>query len=112
VSAALDSVRRIVDEGSDADDVLRAVVTSVASTPGTSWAGIAFAEAGSLRLGPVDGEPDAERRERFPIPYEGATVGELWVDGEVERTELEKIAVLIGPYVLIGWDTGGEAWEP
>jgi len=112
VSDALESVRRIVDDEADADDVLRAVVASVASTPGTNWAGIAFAEDGTLRLGPADGEPDPDRRERVAISYEDAIVGELWVDGDVERRELEQIAVLIGPYVLIGWDTGGEVWEP
>jgi len=58
------------------------------------------------------GQPDTDRRERLPITYEDGAVGELWVDGVVERDELEQIAALIGPYVLIGWDTGGEAWEP
>ncbi len=48
----------------------------------------------------------------IPIAYENAVVGELWVDGEVECDELEQIAVLIAPYVLIGWDTDGEAWDP
>jgi putative methionine-R-sulfoxide reductase with GAF domain len=112
VRGRLDSVRRIVDAEAEADDVLRAVVTAVASAPGTSWAGIAFFEDGTLRLGPSDGEADAERRTRIPISYDEGAVGELWVDGEVERDELEQIAALIAPYVLIGWDTGGEAWEP
>jgi putative methionine-R-sulfoxide reductase with GAF domain len=112
VSDTFESVRRIVDEESDADDALRAVVASVASAPGTRWAGIAFAEEGALRLGPAEGEPDPDRRERVAISYDGAVVGELWVDGDVERGELEQIAMLIGPHVLIGWDTGGEVWEP
>ena len=112
MSGQLESVRRIVDEETDADDVLRAVVTAVASAPGSSWAGIAFLEDGALRLGPAAGEPHADRRERVPITYEDGAVGELWVDGVAERDELEQIAALIGPYVLIGWDTGGEAWEP
>ena len=25
---------------------------------------------------------------------------------------LERVAVLISPYCLVGWDTGGEAWSP
>ena len=112
MSGQLESVRRIVDEETDADDVLRAVVTAVASAPGNSWAGIAFLEDGVLRLGPAAGQPDTDRRERLPITYEDGAVGELWVDGVVERDELEQIAAVIGPYVLIGWDTGGEAWEP
>jgi putative methionine-R-sulfoxide reductase with GAF domain len=112
MSGQLESVRRIVDEETDADDILRAVVTAVASARGNSWAGIAFLEDGALRLGPTAGEPDADRRERVPITYENGAVGELWVDGAVEHGELEQIAALLGPYVLIGWDTGGEAWEP
>jgi hypothetical protein len=112
VSGQLESVRRIVEDETDADDVLRAVVTAVAAAPGNSWAGIAFLEDGALRLGPTAGEPDVERRERVPITYEDGAVGELWVDGPVEQDELEQITALIGPYVLIGWDTGGEAWEP
>jgi hypothetical protein len=112
VSESVDAVRRIVEQEGEADDALRAVVATVASAPGVTWAGIAFAEDGTLRLGPVAGEPDAEHRERVPIAYEGSVVGELWVDGDFERHALDDIAVLIGPYVLIGWDTGGVAWEP
>jgi putative methionine-R-sulfoxide reductase with GAF domain len=112
VSESLKAVRRIVEQESEADDILRAVVASLASVPAIGWAGIAFAEDGTLRLGPADGEPAAERRKRVSIAYEGAVVGELWADGDVARDELEQIAALIGPYVLIGWDTGGEAWDP
>jgi hypothetical protein len=112
VSTSHEAIRRIVAEEGEADDVLRAVVATIAAAPGISWAGIAFAEDATLRLGPSDGEPQPEDRERVPIAYEDAVVGELWVDGDAERDELERIASLIGPYVLIGWDTGGEAWDP
>ena len=47
-----------------------------------------------------------------PILFQGALVGELWVDGGRERAELERIAALVAPYVLIGWDTDGETWDP
>jgi hypothetical protein len=110
--SAVDAVRDIVEHGADADDVLRAVVDALVSTGEIRWAGIAFTEDDALRLGPARGEPDAGGRKRVPVEYDGATVGELWADGEVNRDELERIAALIGPYVLIGWDTGGEAWEP
>jgi hypothetical protein len=23
-----------------------------------------------------------------------------------------RVAELVGPYVLVGWDTGGETWDP
>jgi hypothetical protein len=29
-----------------------------------------------------------------------------------DRAVLERVASLIGPYCLVGWDTGGEAWSP
>jgi len=47
-----------------------------------------------------------------PIAFQDAVVGELWVDGTSDRATLDRIASLIAPQVLIGWDTGGEAWEP
>jgi len=112
MSGPLDTVTRVVEEGGDADDVLRAVVDSVGTDPDVAWVGIAFAEGDTLVLGPARGDPDEERRERIPIAYDGAVVGELWADGAIRREELERVAAVIAPYVLIGWDTGGETWEP
>ncbi len=54
-----------------------------------------------------------------PIAYEGTVVGEIDVDsdepaafGDGDRELLERVATLVSPYCLVGWDTGGEAWEP
>jgi putative methionine-R-sulfoxide reductase with GAF domain len=54
-----------------------------------------------------------------PIAYEGEVVGEIDIDsdrpaafGPEDRTFLERVALLISPYCLVGWDTGGEAWSP
>jgi putative methionine-R-sulfoxide reductase with GAF domain len=54
-----------------------------------------------------------------PIAYEGKVVGEIDIDsdrpaafGPEDRTFLERVALLISPYCLVGWDTGGEAWSP
>ena len=112
MSGGIDPIRRIVEEQGEADDVLRAVVDSLASSEDARWAGITFVEEGTLRLGPARGEPDEGRRSCVPISFQGAPVGELCVDGDVSRRELDEIAALIAPYVLIGWDTGGEAWDP
>ena len=65
-----------------------------------------------LPLGPTAGAPDEARRMRVPIVFQGDPVGELWVDGDPDRALLDRVAALIAPLVLIGWDTGGEAWEP
>src|SRR5262249_43388270 len=111
-SRALDELDRVLREQKDADEVLRSTVEVLTKEPGVTWAGVAFLEDGDPALGPSAGEPDEEQRTRVPIAYRGAQVGELWVDGEVDRSLLERVAFLISEYVLIGWDTRGEAWEP
>jgi putative methionine-R-sulfoxide reductase with GAF domain len=54
-----------------------------------------------------------------PIAYQGRVVGEIDIDsdrpaafGPEDRTFLERVALLISPHCLVGWDTGGEAWSP
>ena len=54
-----------------------------------------------------------------PIFYDGRVVGEIDVDsdepaafGEQDREFLERVALLISPYCLVGWHTGGRGWEP
>lgn len=54
-----------------------------------------------------------------PIAYEGRVVGEIDIDSDVpaafgqeDRTFLERVALLISPHCLVGWDTGGKEWSP
>ncbi len=54
-----------------------------------------------------------------PISYEGLVVAEIDIDsdrpaafGDDDRKFLERVAELLSPYCLVGWDTGGEPWEP
>jgi L-methionine (R)-S-oxide reductase len=54
-----------------------------------------------------------------PISYEGRVVGEIDIDSDRpaafdadDREFLERVAELISPYCLVGWDTGGEPWRP
>jgi GAF domain-containing protein len=54
-----------------------------------------------------------------PIAYQGKVVGEVDIDSDQaaafsaeDRTFLERVALLISPHCLVGWDTGGEAWSP
>jgi hypothetical protein len=105
-------VQEIVDQGGDADDILRAAVEELAEQPGFDWVGIAFVEEGELRLGPAAGVAAEEPTTRVPILFQDARVAELQVSGEAERDDLDRIASLVAPYALIGWDTGGEAWDP
>jgi hypothetical protein len=108
----IDEVDGILAEGGDADDVLRSVVGALVEHGGCSWAGISFVEDGELVFGPAAGEPDEARRVAVPVVYRGQPVGELAADGRVDREDLEPVAALVSEHVLIGWDTGGEAWSP
>ena len=112
-SGALETIDRILNRGGDADEVLRQVVAVLHDT--YSWVGISFVEAGELVLGPARGGRTAEPT-TFPISYEKNVVAELGVVadklGAEDRAFLERVALLISPYCLVGWDTGGEAWSP
>jgi L-methionine (R)-S-oxide reductase len=157
---AIEAIRRILDHGGDADDVLRQVVGVLEERfEHYSWLGIYLVEGDELVLGPWQG-PEATEHVRIPvgqgicgaaaatgvtevvddvnadprylacfpstrseivvpISYEGQVVGEIDVDSDRpaafdadDREFLESVAVLISPYCLVGWDTGGEPWRP
>jgi hypothetical protein len=111
-SRALDALDRALRQHAEADEILRATVRALREDPAIVWAGVAFVEGDEPVLGPSEGTPDEARRMRVPIVYRGTKVGELWVDGDADPSLVERIAFLISEYVLIGWDTRGEAWEP
>jgi hypothetical protein len=113
-SGTLEAVDRILNRGGDADDVLRQVVAVLHESAGYPWAGIFFLEEGELALGPEAGTADASRRTSVPVMWQGDRVAELAVDDapEEDRMFLERVAVLVSGHCLVGWDTGGESWEP
>jgi GAF domain-containing protein len=54
-----------------------------------------------------------------PVLFDGMVVAEIDIDSDqpaaftdADRVFLERVATLISPHSLVGWDTGGEAWEP
>jgi hypothetical protein len=108
----VEGLRRVLETPEDADDVLRDTVRLLVEEPGIVWAAIAFVEADALVVGPEAGAPEPTRRTVVPIAYESTMVGELRVDGEVERSLLEHVAQLVAAHVLLGWDTCGVAWSP
>jgi putative methionine-R-sulfoxide reductase with GAF domain len=115
-SGAYEAIDQIVSRGNDADDALRQVVAVLYDRiDQCSWVGISFVEEDKLVLGPALGQQNAEPT-AIPISYEDNVVAELGVVasglGTEDRTFLERVAVLISPYCLVGWDTGGEAWAP
>jgi len=111
-AADVAEIEAIVGEGDDADDVLRRVVAALDRR--YAWAGILFVEGGALVLGPAAGEPDEARRTQVPVTFNGDRIAEVAVDGapEEDRTFLERVAELVAGHCLVGWDTGGEDWNP
>jgi hypothetical protein len=77
------------------------------------YAGVDFVEETSLVEGPALGTRPASPA-RFPIAFQGSKVAELVVaePGPDDQAFLERVALVISPYCLVGWDTGGEPWEP
>jgi hypothetical protein len=112
---ALEAVERILNRGGDADDVLRAVVASLHERiPHFSWVGIAFMEEGQLQLGPEAGNGDGGEELRALVTFEGAPVAELLVrrsESADDEAFLERVATLVSPYCLVGWDTQGVPWS-
>jgi putative methionine-R-sulfoxide reductase with GAF domain len=110
---ALEAIDRILNRGGDADEALREVVAVLHDR--YAWVGISFVEEGELVLGPARGEQTAAPA-TIPISYENNVVAELSVDSDPlnadDRAFLERVALLISPYCLVGWDTGGAAWSP
>jgi L-methionine (R)-S-oxide reductase len=54
-----------------------------------------------------------------PISFDGMVVAEIDIDSDrpaaftaADREFLEHVAAVISPHCLVGWDTGGEAWDP
>jgi hypothetical protein len=113
-SGALEEIDRILDRGGDADDVLRQVVATLHERAGYGWAGIFFVEEGALALGPEAGTPDESKRSHTPVTWQGDRIADLAVDDapEEDRIFLERVALLVSGHCLVGWDTGGESWEP
>ncbi len=113
---ALEAVERLLSRGGEADDVLRDVVAILHEQAGFAWAGIRFVEAGGPVLGPRAGDQAAATAAAvFPISFQGARVADLEAaegPDAADRGFLERVALLVAPYALVGWDTGGEAWEP
>jgi putative methionine-R-sulfoxide reductase with GAF domain len=107
------NIEQIVAGGSDADDVLRDVVAALQQR--YAWVGISFVEEGELVLGPSQGERTGDPV-TIPISYENNVVAELGVTAaelnDEDRAWLDRVAELIAPYCLVGWDTGGQEWSP
>jgi hypothetical protein len=116
---ALEAIERIVEHEPEADEILRQTVAVLhARIPDARGVAVAFVEEGALAPGPIAGSTlETAPAIAVEVLYERRPVAELWIDagGEpdaADRAFLARISDLLSPYCLVGWDTGGEAWEP
>jgi hypothetical protein len=111
-SGALEAIERVLNRGGEADDVLRQVV-AILHERLDRFVRISFVESDGLVPGPALGEESATTA--FPIAFQGSRVADLEAGGDLtddDRALLERVAVLVSPYALVGWDTLGEEWTP
>jgi len=109
---ALEAVERVLESGGEADDVLRQVVAILHEHLGR-YIRVSFVEGQDVVPGPAAGDEGATKA--FPIAFQGRRVADLEVGGELteeDRALIERVAILISPYALVGWDTAGEEWTP
>jgi hypothetical protein len=108
MSEAYAAAAAVVARGGDADDILRGVLAAL-HEHGVAYASIRFLEDGALVPGPSAGA--GEPAVAVPVQFDGQSVGELALSDD-DPGLAARVAELVGPYVLVGWDTGGEAWDP
>jgi hypothetical protein len=113
------AIEQIAAHEPEADQILReSVVALYEHVPDVRSVTVAFVENGALAPGPIAGEAlSGAPPVSAQVLYEGRPVAELWIAGggppdEGDRALLTRICELLSPYCLVGWDTGGEAWEP
>ena len=112
-TGAIEAVERIMNREEEADAILRGVVAVLAERF-DAFVGIRFVEDDDVQLGPAAGAP-APIATEIPVAYRGTTVAEIVTDATLDRRDRDafgRIATLVSPFCLVGWDTGGEAWEP
>ena len=117
-AGAMEAVEAIIAHEPEADQILReAVVALYERIPDVHSVAVAFVENGELAPGPTAGEPISGT---LPLAgqslYEGVrsqSSGSRAAARPTRRPGTARARVrLLSPYCLVGWDTGGEAWEP
>jgi hypothetical protein len=111
-TGAIEAVERILNREGEADAILRATVAVLAERFGC-FVGVRFVEDDSEVLGPAAGPPGPIATE-IPVQYRGTTVAEIVTDAALDRRDRDafsRIATIVSPYCLVGWDTGGVDWD-
>ena len=111
----LEAIDRILDRGGDADDVLRDVVATLHERAGYPWAGIFFVEGTSSPSARTPAHPTSRQRARAsPSPGRATASPSSPSTTRPRKTASSSSAspLLVAGHCLVGWDTGGESWDP
>ena len=106
-TGALEAIERILNRGGNADNVVREVVGVLHERFG--FAAIRFVEGDHLVDGPSAGQAHGTISKH--VEFQGRHVADLAIATDDEAL-VRRIATIISPYCLVGWDTGGKPWFP
>jgi hypothetical protein len=112
-TAVVAAIQAIVDGAEEADQILLGTIAHLA-TRYDSGVGLRFVEEGVFSEGPWAGATGPVAAQ-VPIAYDDELVGEFVVSSKLDddaRATFEAAALIIADYCLVGWDIGGEDWEP
>jgi hypothetical protein len=112
-TGAVEAVERIINREGEADEILRQTVAVLAERYG-AFAGVRFVEEDELVLGPAAGTPASDETS-IPVRFRDRVVAEFVTSAELHGEDIaawHRIALLVSPFCLVGWDTGGEGWTP
>ena len=118
-TGVLEAIERILNREGEADVILRAAVATLAERLGAALGGDRLRRGGRPGPRPGRGRPAGRadppgRRRAGRVP--DTLVAEIWLDHDGrpdadDQAFLRRVADLLSPYCLVGWDTGGEEWE-
>ncbi len=107
------TIEQILERSEEADQILLGTIAALSAHYATG-VGIRFIEEGSFSDGPWVGEAGVVTTE-VEVRYDGELVALLVTPASLDedaRTTWEQVADLISAFCLVGWDIGGEDWEP
>lgn len=112
-TAVVAVIEDILERSEEADQILLGTIAALSAHYETG-VGIRFIEEGSFSDGPWTGVAGTVATE-VEVRYDGELVAMLVTPATLETSALqtwERVAHMISSFCLVGWDIGGEDWEP
>jgi hypothetical protein len=112
-TTVVNAIEQILERSEEADQILLGTIAALSSHYETG-VGIRFIEEGSFSDGPWAGGAGFVTTE-VEVRYDGELVALLVTPASLDddaRTTWAQVADLISAFCLVGWDIGGEDWEP